>query len=71
MNVPPSVFRCLVKLARIGCGRIQLALRSAQEAAKAKADATVAEIKAAPGNLQRQAVKSLQAGVDEVSPDGI
>lgn len=48
---------------------LQAAAASAQDAAKAKADAIIADIKATPNNLQREAVKAGEAAVDEVGFD--
>lgn len=53
------------------CVQIQAAVASAQDAAKAKADALVADIKATPTTLQREAVKAGEAAVDEVRLFGI
>lgn len=44
----------------------QAAAKSAQDKAKAKADAIVADIKAAPENLQKEATKAGEAALVEV-----
>lgn len=45
----------------------QGAVKAAQAAAKAKADAIAADIKAAPANLQKEVLKRADSAVDEVS----
>lgn len=45
---------------------LQAAAKSAQDNAKAKADSILADIKAAPQNLQKEAVKAGEAAIVEV-----
>lgn len=50
----------------------QAAVKSAQDDAKAKADAVIKDIKAAPATLQKEATKAGETAIGEVSfPEGI